>query len=107
MSHGTALSPIMPSRESPAPQTFCPAHADLRPGCPGRGSATVQVGKEETMDQSRPAQSPVVELTVHKGLPAGIDAYARQKVSAVIRQAPEPVLSMRIRLTRHSNPAVA
>jgi ribosome-associated translation inhibitor RaiA len=59
------------------------------------------------MDQSRPTQSPVVELKVHKGLPAGTDAYARQKVSAVIRQAPEPVLSMRIRLTRHSNPAVA
>lgn len=59
------------------------------------------------MDQTRAAQSPIVELTVHKGLPDGIDAYAREKVSAVIRQAPAPVLSMRIRLTRHGNPAMA
>jgi ribosome-associated translation inhibitor RaiA len=58
------------------------------------------------MDQSRSARQPVVELTVHRGLPASIGDYAREKVDAVTRLAPEPVLSMRVRLTRHTNPAV-
>lgn len=59
------------------------------------------------MSRTRSAQPPTVDVAVRGGLPAGAVDYARDKVTAVLRCAHEPVLSVRVRLTRHPDPAVA
>jgi hypothetical protein len=51
------------------------------------------------------AEIPEVQVSV-EGLPAAMADYARQKVSALLGQAHQPVLFARVRLTRHGNPAM-
>lgn len=49
--------------------------------------------------------TPLVEVATD-GRFSGIDEYARAKVTPLLRLAHEPVLSARVRLTRHVDPAV-
>jgi hypothetical protein len=48
----------------------------------------------------------VIDVRTEGPFPATAEAYARDKVGAVLRLAHEPVLSARVRLTRHADPAV-
>jgi ribosome-associated translation inhibitor RaiA len=47
-----------------------------------------------------------IELTTHGQL-TGIDDYAREKIGGLSRLTHQPVLHARVRLTRHTDPAVA
>ncbi|MFD5462165.1 sigma 54 modulation/S30EA ribosomal C-terminal domain-containing protein [Kitasatospora sp. NPDC127059] len=52
-----------------------------------------------------PSQTPEVELEAQGDLPPGTADLARNKVLTLLDQVREPVLSVRIRLTRMHNPA--
>ncbi|MEV7180214.1 HPF/RaiA family ribosome-associated protein [Kitasatospora sp. NPDC093679] len=54
---------------------------------------------------STPRQTPAVELQAQGDLPPGTTERARAKVLSVVERIREPVLSVRIRLTRMNNPA--
>ncbi|WP_338051701.1 sigma 54 modulation/S30EA ribosomal C-terminal domain-containing protein [Pseudonocardia acidicola] len=52
------------------------------------------------------ADVPVVETSGHGELPVGALGYLQRTIVALLRPAPEPVLGVRIRLTRLPDPAV-
>ena len=56
---------------------------------------------------SAATSTPDVQLQTHGAVPATDGDYLRQKVAAVLRQAPEPVLFARARLSVMADPAVA
>ncbi|KUO19316.1 sigma 54 modulation/S30EA ribosomal C-terminal domain-containing protein [Streptomyces dysideae] len=58
------------------------------------------------MKRSTPQEAPEVQVETSGQLPPHAAGYARDKVRAVLGQAPEPVLFARVRLARTANPAV-
>ncbi|MFS8102195.1 HPF/RaiA family ribosome-associated protein [Lentzea alba] len=58
------------------------------------------------MRRGHQAAAPEVQVSEHGTFPLGVADYAREKVAAVLPLAHEPVLSARVRLTRHEDPAV-
>ncbi|KIQ64645.1 integrase [Kitasatospora griseola] len=52
-----------------------------------------------------PSQTPEVELEAQGDLPPGMPELARNKVLSLLDEVPEPVLSVRIRLSQTHNPA--
>ena len=59
------------------------------------------------MSEPATASMPDMDVTLQGDFPPGIVEYARKKVAAAVHLASEPVLSVRVRLTMHANPAVA
>ena len=59
------------------------------------------------MNKRATAVVPDMNVTLQGDFPPGIAEYARKKVAAAVHHANEPVLSVRVRLTRHADPAVA
>jgi ribosome-associated translation inhibitor RaiA len=59
------------------------------------------------MNESATTSTPDMDVTLQGDFPPGIVEYARKKVAAAVRHVTEPVLSVRVRLTRHADPAVA
>ncbi|WP_436498254.1 ribosome hibernation promotion factor [Actinokineospora sp. HUAS TT18] len=58
------------------------------------------------MSRHKQVSTPEVRVSEHGTFPMGAADYAREKVSAVLPLAHEPVLSARVRLTRYQDPAV-
>lgn len=58
-----------------------------------------------TVDKT-PTPTVDVQVVRHGQLP-GADDYARKKITRLLHLAPAPVLSARVRLTKHPDPAVA
>jgi len=59
------------------------------------------------MRKDETAAMPTVRTSVGEGLPRAAADYAKEKISKLARLAHEPVLDVRVRLSRHGDPAVA
>lgn len=54
---------------------------------------------------ARQSELPTIELQARGDVPDSAIDYARKRVAATTRLAPEPILFIRVRLTLHGNPA--
>jgi hypothetical protein len=57
------------------------------------------------MSESAPGPTCVIDVVVEGTFPTSIEQYARAKIGSLLQLSHEPVLSARVRLMRHADPA--